>query len=362
LLRGDLSYGGGWEVNNTLYSMRLGSKNYDIKGLVSTSQDPDGDINLNDWYSAEVDGTNNKPAILLESSSTYYMKSSMGSWLKSDVPVIIDSYTVDVDDKHKNIYQLYEIAFDITIKTSAEVYYKDRAKYGFADYRYYSNYGYGYERGIVDIMAKISFIIQPWTPVGQDGDWSIIGGWSGILDAHCLKSNYGLIDSSAVASGHFFDGHTIADLNSVNSRLNMFIDKAAKQYYGFDNPDALVGVPSTVQVAVGAKLGADADYSTDGLGFWASCAARNVFVTYTVGMDVMTTLNYELNVSPVGPITPPDENNTHNAPQNSVWTQFWAALGSLGGLGLPIVTIIIVVVIIVVVIFVIRPILGMRHK
>jgi hypothetical protein len=264
----------------------------------------------------------------------------MGSWSYSSSPVVIDSYTVNlptttttttnatITTYNKQVYQLYVFGYSVTIKTSADVFFKDRAKYNLAQAGYYGDYGYYYEALPVDIDLLTALTIKPWTPSGDYGDnWSMVGGWSGILNAFVISSVFGLVEQGALnnlpANVHIH-GSTIQNLNSVNSALNMYVT-GTKEAFGFrDSPAALAGIPSSVQIEVGATLASDATYTVDNLGHWDSCAAHNVKVTYTIGAEVLTTIL--LRSSHVSPLAAPDENNTAYAPGLPGWLEYLQGL------------------------------------
>ena len=301
------SYAGGWNINNTPYDLILDDESY---GAV-TSKDLDGDVIS--W--GKQDNANySKPGLTVEMSQVHYEESVMGSWQYSSTPVLLDHYTVSLnsDGTKVQIYWLYMVGFEVTIKTSADKFLMQRPVGDLI-----SDYGWNFEYGVVDVRVLTTLALSQWTPMGEDGNWTIVGGWSGVLSASCLAEEHGLVEDEAEENY----GHVIQNLNSVNSRLNMYVDDAISGTWDFDNTGSLRGVPSVVQVETYATLGAGAHYTSDSWSKWASCSVRNVFVKYTVGCEVLTTLQYALKTSHVGPLVNPDEANTDYAPLLPNWLQ-----------------------------------------
>jgi hypothetical protein len=335
------SYGGGWNINDSGYSLLVDG----VKAPANVwSFDPDGNCVRNDsmdW------AAHDDPAITMELGQVHYEISTMGSWQYSATPVLLDHYTVNLtpDGKKIQIYWLYMIAFEVTLKTSADSFYITRPLWDAS-----SIYGYHYEMNAVDVQSLTTLALSQWVPAGEDGNWTVTGGWSGILSASCLAETHGLVDEGANEN----QGHTISNLNSVNSKLNMYVDGAISGSYDFHQTGALKGVPSIVQVETGAVLGAGAEYRTDTWGAWASVAVRNVFVKYTVGCEILTTLQYALKVSHIGPLINPKEANTEYAPQLPGWLA--GILSAMGGTT----TFILIVIVMVGVFFVVIKIIGRR--
>jgi hypothetical protein len=330
------SYSGGWNINDSGYSLTVAG----VKAPANIwSFDPDGDRQRTDnmdW------AAHDKPAITYELGQVHYEISSMGSWQYSASPVLLDHYTLNLtaDGKKIQVYWLYMIAFEVTLKTSADSFFITRPIGDAA-----SIYGWHYEMNAVPATALTTLALSQWTPMGEDGNWTIVGGWSGILSASCLAETHGLVEEGADEN----QGHTIQNLHSVNSKLNMYVDDALSGSYDFHQTGALKGVPSIVQVETSATLGAGAKYTTDTWGAWASCAVRNVFVKYTVGCEILTTLQYALKTSHIGPLINPKENNTGYAPELPGWLA-----GLLAVLGSPFTFIITVIVIVIVGIVIIK--------
>jgi hypothetical protein len=96
----------------------------------------------------------------------------------------------------------------------------------------------------------------------------------------------------------------------------------------FNDPAALVGVPSSVDFELSSTLAAGAEYTTDGLGHWDSIAVRNVYVKSRVRIDVVSTLIWTLKLGHQVGLEKPDENNTAYQPEITPWKQFWENLNS----------------------------------
>ena len=304
------AYAGGWNLNNDRYSMTAAG----VKAPANTwSFDPDGDRVRNDsmdWASHDM------PAITVELGQVHYEQSAMGSWQYSSSPVLLDHYTMNLttDGKQTQIYWDYMIAFEVTLKTSADSFFITRPLGDIVNI-----YGAHFEMKAIPVIALTTVSLSQWAPKGTDGDWIISGGWSGIMSASCLAETHGIIDDGSGMDENY--GHTIQNLNSVNSKLNMYVNSAIVGSYDFNKTSALNGVPSIVQIETDATLGAGAKYTVDTWGAWASCAVRNVFVKYTVGCEILTTLLYTLSTSHVGPLQNPKEDNTAYAPELPGWLQ-----------------------------------------
>jgi hypothetical protein len=128
----------------------------------------------------------------------------------------------------------------------------------------------------------------------------------------------------------------------------MYVDDAISGTWDFHNTGSLLGIPSVVQIETGAKLGAGGHYTTTDGYHWASLSVRNVFAKYTVGCEILTTLQYALKTSHVGPLINPKEDNTDYAPLLPNWLQ--ALIGAFSNPFAWVFTLVIVAIVAVVII------------
>lgn len=349
------AYAGGWEVQNSVDKLIVDGTAKTYTNLHTVTLDND------DTFDRVVDERNSyqdinpsmydDPDIYIKTSYPYYLKPYGADWLISDSPYLLKSYDKQFDSRELTRYNHYVFGFDITIQTKADAYLKPFGSY--------IDYGWFYEANVVDVMARTQFKINPWVPSGTVDDvWNVVGGWAGIMSASCVKVEQGLVQSGAEENR----GHTITGLNSKGDALNMFGGSPVN----FENPAALANVPDSVSIETIATLGAGAKYTTDWLSHWDSIAVRNVFVKYTVRVDVVTVLEFELVAGAQDGQDPPIEDNTAYQPEITPWRNFLEWLGDVGDwfgtLGLPMVIVILIaVVIIIVVIFVIRPLISMKR-
>ncbi|MHA1807172.1 MAG: hypothetical protein ACTSX2_06325 [Candidatus Thorarchaeota archaeon] len=306
-------FAGGWEIQGSLSQVEIVGKNdaktLDASGLHQLSYDVDGNF---------VPGENHDdPDIIVKTSYPYYVKNTADGWVRSENPAIIDTYRREFDNGSK-IYEYvqYAVAIDVQIQTNADKYTKNLVD-GYLDY------GKFFEANVVDVDVKVTVGLNPWTPRGTSGDYEIVDGWAGIMSASVLSLDYGLLESSATENY----GHTLTALHSQGQALNMYESNGSRVgTVNFDDPSALTGIPSSVVAEVSARMGAGAHYVSDWWGHWTDCAVRNVYVSYKVRFDFVSTLVYELAAGHQDDAKPPKENNTAYAPEITPWTQFLEGL------------------------------------
>jgi len=301
-------YVSGWNVQVSADEMVLDGNRYNIAGLKTKTIEIDADFVTGD--PSDGAGIYSKPGITVEHSAAYFASDESGEWAKVSEPHLVDTYDVNFTDEHFVRYNQYSLAYDVTIKTDASKYYKvppiPFVQWGYIDYGWY------WEDGIVDADVFTTFAIAPWTAEGATGNWEVVDGWAGIMSAFVGELEFGLIDADFDVDGETTEdkGHVCQDLNSRGSQLNMFVDDNPESERAFQNPDALVGVPSTVQIEVGATLGAGAAFGLDGLSHVWDLAVKNVYVKYTVIVSMLTTLDYMWALGDQPPMDPPEEDNT----------------------------------------------------
>mgnify|MGYP006298582217 CR=1 FL=1 len=259
-------FAGGWEITSSLDSVVLDGTSHDAQGLHSWYLDRDGNFNYEqivqtDYESSDLEPTNYEaPGISVSSSYPYYLqKDSAGNWIESSEAWLFDTYDVELtaDGSELERYYHWVVGLDVEIKTDADVYYKPGInEYGAG----YADYGYYYEDDVIDVDVWTDFSITPWTPSGDFDNWTITGGSSGIFSASVYELEYGLVEEGATEN----KGHTIQNMNSVNEALNM----EGGDPLTFAELKGIGSVPDSVDIQTGAKLGAGAQYCTDGLGHW----------------------------------------------------------------------------------------------
>ncbi|MHA2022113.1 MAG: hypothetical protein ACTSWQ_00450 [Candidatus Thorarchaeota archaeon] len=349
------AYAGGWEVVNSVDKVIIDGNTKSYDNLHSITWDVDDSfnrvVNEANSYSGIYPGPYDDPDIYVHTSYPYYMRPYGAAWEKADSPYLFQTYDREMGEELIR-YNHYVFGYDITIQTKADAYLKPFGSY--------IDYGWFYEANVVDVSARVNFGINPWAPSGiVDDVWEVVGGWAGVMSASCIKVESGLIQSGAEENR----GHTITGLNSVGDALNMFGGSPVD----FEDSAAIANVPQEISIENQATLGAGAKYTTDFIGHWDSLAVRNVFVKYTVRVDVVTVLEYELVAGAPLEQEPPTEDNTVYQPEITPWKNFLEWTGGVtdwfNNLGMPMIIVIVVaVVIIVVVIYVVRPIMAIRGR
>lgn len=306
-------YIGGWEISLSSDKMVLDGSSFNIAGLKTATVEVDRDFIVGD-YSDDRDNLFSKPGITVEHSAAFYVAPRSGVWVEDDEAYIVDTYDVDYAEDHFARYNQYAIAYDVTIKTDASEYYKP--PWGPGATVWYDDYGWYYEDKAVASDIFTTFAISPWTATGQDGDWRVVDGWSGIMSAQVGEIEYGMISEPDAEGDAIEDrGHIIQNLNSKGSQLNMYVSGVPEDDYAFNDPAGLEGVPSVVQIETTGTLGAGAQLGLDGLSHVWDIAVRNVYVKYRVIVHVLTTLEYEFILGSQGEMDKPEEDNTAYLPK-----------------------------------------------
>lgn len=288
------------------------------------------------------------PGISVTTTNPYNIKKvgeSLVALGDEDEPEPVTSYekvyTINGEETIYRYFLMY-YGFDVTIKTTADTYFKDRYAYNL-EYVLSGDWGYYFEDNVVDVELRQNFRINPWSPVGvwnstttEDNmttTYQIQNGWTGILDSQVYVNDIGLVDESLegdVAGNENF-GHTIQNIIETGTSLNMYVDNAAASTYSFNDERALKDIPTAVDVELGATLGAGAQYHVDTLGHWDSVAVRNVKVQYKVLVKAVATLEMVKLVTTGTTQGGTKEDNTFYKPQVPVvsdliesWNEFWA--------------------------------------
>ena len=311
-------WAGGWEISESLSEITISSfdspksATIDASGLKSTQYDIDGQFVSGAAPTAETDC----PDILTKTWYPYYLKQTPEGWIKTDEPYIVDTYRTPYSDSDGNSfiveYVQYSVGMDIQIQTVADTYYKPLGVY--------LSYGWSFEKFAQDITVRAKIWLNPWTPTGVINDnWTISGGWAGIMSGSVRKVDIGV-------AGNVYDenyAHILSGIMSQYQALNLFTyDDEPIDEVRFRDETALVGVPDKLEAEVYCRLAPGAKYTSDWLGHWTSVAVRNVYVTYYLRFDFVSTLIYQLALGHQEEATPPPENNTAYAPEITPWTDF----------------------------------------
>ena len=309
---------GGWEFTGCIRSTTIAGQKFDRYGLHSFTMNVDGNFTA---APNVYPGPFNKPGITIEMSYPYYIqRTSSGLWVESDEPHCLDHYNVtlvnNASEKRIQTYYQWTIGLDVIIKTDAAKYYKTQWNPAYLDY------GYWFENDIVDVTQLVSVAATPWTPAGTSGNWTIVGGWNGIMSASIVKVDYGLVETAATENY----GHTIQNINSVGSALNMYTGPNSFTSVPFSSSAALQGIPTSMDIEVGARLGAGCQYQNDWLGHVFDLAVRNVFVEYHLRIDLLSTTIWFLNLGHQTGADNPDENNTSYNPHLTSWEAIFEGL------------------------------------
>jgi len=341
------AFAGGWEITKSLSSVIIEDEEFPLTNINKFSKDIDGSwvewVEQNDppkpynkYYDLEAGELSDPmdwgyPEISISTSFLYYItRLNDGTWVKDDSPQPLDRYNVTVSEDPLIVQTYYHwtVGADITIETAAEFFDKP--------FGVYWDYGYFYEAKVTDVDVWLKCAITPWQPAGIDGDWTVTGGWSGVMSASVFNYEFGLVDEGATENY----GHTIQDLEQIGQALNMDAEPTS-----FSDSEGIKGVPSALSAEVGVQIGAGAKYTTDGLGHWDSIAVRNVFVEYNVRFDIVTTVIYQFNLGHQEEMETPDEDNTGYQPEITPWKNFFDNL--FGFFSSPFAMILLVVIILV---------------
>lgn len=364
-------YPGGGEIHSGVISMNVNdNRRYPMGQHNIPNWDTDGDFEGQNWtvqvdfldpitklipISARLvtpDGKTpndfDQPGITVDTSNVYNLEKIGSAYvaLEDDAdPVVVNTYEKQYVVNGQNVIYKYNLLYyglDITYKTSADVYYKDPNLYGL--YSLVGDYGYFYEDGRVDASANQSFSITPWNPVGIYNSttdennvtttYQINNGWAGILDAQIYEVKTGFVDETLEGKQlpdkqHENYGHEIVDVYEVGTSLNMYYPSSGQEanVVSFQDPQAIDGVPSSINIETYCSLKAGAQYHVDGLGHWDAIAIRNVKVQYKILIKVAATIEMTKLVVTGSQQQGTTENNSFFKPQVAFWSDFdeWMA-------------------------------------
>jgi len=306
------AFAGGWEITSSFESVSLNGTNTQETGKHDVVLDVDLSFNdaveAADSYQGLYPSSFDMPGVACKSAYPYYLTLVGGDWVKTENPAPLDEYKVDLSEDSFQTYKQWVIGIDVSYETTAEKYYLPIASYGIG-------YGWSYEYKTVSIVGLTDVSITPWTPFGSIGNFSVTGGWSGIMSASIAAVSFGLVEEGATENY----GHTIQGIMSKGQAVNMY----GGEPVDFHSTAQLAGIPTSVDLETRAQLGAGAQYTTDLAGHWDSLAVRNVFVKYTLRVDILTTLVYKLQLGHQDELEDPDEDNTAYQPEITPFKNFF---------------------------------------
>lgn len=329
-----LGYAGGGEVTASFSYLSVDdSERYPYGQHYVDDWDIDGDFGDYTWNvttgNAYLDALfGNKPntvsidsvkkcGVTVESGNPYHLQKIGNQYVQVEDGVIAKTYEKTFGDTVYK-YNLMYFGMSVTMKTAADVFYVDPVIFS-----HFSVYGYHFENQKIDVDLRQTFAIATWHPVGvYNESYTITGGWAGIMDTEIYEVSYGLIQEGATENYN----HVIENLQSVGSTPNMYHLKSDNPVAvtEFTDDSALTHIPQAVDIELGARMQAGAQYHVDGLGKWDSCAVRNVYVTYNVVVKVVATLEMSF-ITEGNELEDPDEENTFYKPQVGFYSDFEAA-------------------------------------
>jgi len=312
-------YAGGWNVTDGMTKpFRYNDLTYNnVVGLHNYQVDPDGDFDAKDPMHDDYSEIKN-PDIIVETSYPYYVRITNNGYLKMDEPQLYDTYTLP-SGNNTNLYDHYTIALDVTIKTGAEFFSLTQTQMS-------------YEAAVVDVAMRFNVALNPWVARGTwNENWTVVSGWAGIMSMSILDRTSGLTQPDATPPENV--GHTIQGIMSDGAALNMWDAIGPVSQKSFDDTLGLVGVPSSVDGELTITLGAGAWVHVSLLG-WDAVRICNVFVKYTVRIDIVTCLLLQpLVLGGQKPLGNPADNDTGYIPEIPIlsdlmrwWDETWADL------------------------------------
>lgn len=323
----NLAYPGGFQLSSSWAQLVLydsthgyGPTSLDISGRQQYTYDLDGD-GMATWNKeTEQYDYHDAPGITVEKNGVYYLKRYGGSWVQTEEAELLDTFTVPyikdgVPMVHK--YNYYAFGIDVTIKTASDDYYVAPPRV---------DYGWHYEDDTIDVISYLNIAWRPWVPTGVWSDnYTIVGGWAGILEVSSFAHTAGLVDPEATpAENH---GHVIQNIISDGASLSMFYPDTADTILPehWDNSSAIVGIPSSVDVELQATLNPGAWIHTDLAGHTDAISVRNVFVKYSLVAHLVQTFDLKpIELGIQDPLADPDEDNTGYKPVYSPLDDFFA--------------------------------------
>jgi len=256
------------------------------------------------------------PDIIISSSGVSHVNYA-GQVTESKVPV--DSVTLEVvkndTDTITRYYDLHLFSFTVTMRTNGD----KSTQYGivFSETTADSTYE------AFDGSVYISFTIEPWEYRSEDG--TLEDAWAGIMTARITDIEQGLVEGTASPDTEW----KVTPYYSEGSQVNMFsMDDQSVSGVSFNpelSPDP--DIQQSVQLEFGAMLKNGANLVTNFLGIPVDVDVSNVFVKYTVQVEVMMVHEFHLETSPN---PEPGEDDPEEDGSDREPVTLWGILGDLG--------------------------------
>jgi len=315
-------YGGGWEVNASISAVYVdgrwiksgttGLAEPPLYGAAQWHIDPDKyATKIYDPYPYDVfPGTKvdtsvyGMPDIIISRSDPKHTDFS-GKEIPPDKPV--DTVTVKVNDSYELVYDYHIYTFTVTIKTDADG--KVIWSGVFSGYAGEFKTAWGFKA--FDGTIYVTFSVNPWKI--REG---ATNGWTGIMGAYVIDLDTGLVTGTATPT----TGAQATPGYSKGSAINMYTDVGGDELkqISWNNAKSVDDkIPSTVALAFPVHLEPGAHLVTDTATRVTSFDPANVFVKYTVRVDILTVSGFTL---ASGSHLPTEEN-----PQESIFQglSFW---------------------------------------
>lgn len=342
-------YGGGWEVQANISAVKVGNRwiKPGTTGLAETPSygsaqwhiDPDKyatkdyDPNPYDFFAGTKVDTSvyGMPDIIISRSDPKHSDFS-GKEIPPSQPV--DTVTVKLNDSYELVYDYHIYTFTVTIRTDADGKVVWSGVFSGVAGEFKTAWGFQAFEGTV----YVTFSVNPWQIRQNATD-----GWTGIMGAYAIDIDEGLVTGTAEPT----TGSQATPGYSKGSAINMYTDIGGDtlNQIAWDSAKSIDSkIPSSVALAFPVTLAPGANINKDALGRITSFDPSNVFVKYTVRMDVLTVSGFTLYS---GSHLPDEEN-----PEESVTlgADFWrgvnAFLNSPGGITMMIMIIIISIAVI----------------
>lgn len=340
-------YGGGWEVRSSIYAVHADT------GL-ATIDDYSGfaeakDIGTNSWTRIDMDKKGeylyNKtimgvtqtipisyseigyPDVVITQSEVSHVNERM-----EEVPLdhVVDTIEVPVNDTYKRVYDYHIFRFSVTIRTEADATIRDGLIITETSYGSSSS---GLVRVHIDEIpyrpfdgvVYVKFELAPWSARTSEGDWQVDDIWVGVMSSMVWEIESGLVRGTPYPEDA--PAQATPELNRYSS-INMYYSIGGMRVPERPfSPSALdKDIPSVVFLALPVYLDPGLDIQFDAWGMPKSVHASDVYVQYTIRVDVVTVTGLYLNVGKNVPTEEPPQTNVTGV--EDYWDPFWAALAA----------------------------------
>ncbi len=301
LLLGSI-YGGGWEINTTIYSVGVNEETY-----TSTSLPPIVDewgakrvhLDTSEFVYGGIGGTvalvpdfSGTPDIIVTVSNPYHVTYTGTEWARdtTDTPfrTITKSYDTDGDGKNDKIIKWHHhvYMYDLDVSTDADIYEAGGLSYIEARPNGLNDAGKG---TVARVNVRILFDLSKWrvsTTSVQDGEDKYVfqSGWAGIMSSTMYKSEPYFV------SGQAPDAYTISSYPQTGAPLNMYLLSGQPQPSMFkEDYNQILDVPDKVLIETYCELLGGYDWPLFG-----SITPLDVGVHFKIRVDVLTSEGFVL--------------------------------------------------------------------